>query len=66
VQDTGLRDWLPIGEGVLTFSGLSEAIDGIKAINTNYPQHQRAARELAETYFDSNKVLSSLLGMAMN
>jgi len=66
VQDTGLGDWLPIGEGILTFHDLSEALNAIEAINTDYEQHRHAARRLAEEYFDSNKVLSSLLETAMS
>ena len=66
VQDTGLSDWLPLGEGILTFHDLSEAVNGIERINKNYQQHQQAARRIAEDYFDSNKVLCSLLEAAMN
>ncbi|MFN6531282.1 glycosyltransferase family 1 protein [Nostoc sp. ChiSLP03a] len=66
VQDTGLSDWLPIGEGILTFCDQQEAVKGVEAINADYEQHQYAARRLAEEYFDSDKVLSSLLEAAMN
>lgn len=66
IQETGLSDWLPIGEGILTFRNLSEAVNGIEAINADYKRHQQAARSLAEEYFDSNKVLSSLLETAMS
>ncbi|NMG05375.1 glycosyltransferase [Brasilonema sp. UFV-L1] len=66
LQDTGLSDYLPIGEGILTFRNLSEAVDGIAAINADYERHRQAARRLAEEYFDSNKVLTSILEAAMN
>ncbi|MBD0347502.1 MAG: glycosyltransferase family 1 protein, partial [Coleofasciculus sp. Co-bin14] len=66
VQDTALSDWLPIGEGILTFRDQQEAVKGVEAINADYKQHQYAARRLAEEYFDSDKVLSSLLEAAMN
>lgn len=66
VQDTGLSDWLPIGEGILTFRNLSEAVNGIGVINADYNQHRQAARNLAAEYFDSDKVLSSLLEAAMS
>lgn len=66
VQDTGLSDWLPIGEGILTFRDQKEALNGIEAINADYKQHRYAARRLAEEYFDSDKVLSSLLEAAMS
>ena len=66
VQDTGLSDWLPIGEGILTFRDLSEAVNGIEAINADYKRHRQAARSLAAEYFDSDKGLSSLLEAAMS
>ncbi|KYC37134.1 hypothetical protein WA1_46740 [Scytonema hofmannii PCC 7110] len=66
VQDTGLSDWLPVGEGILTFCDQKEALKGTEAINADYERHQYAARQLAEEYFNSDKVLSSLLEAAMN
>jgi len=66
VEDTGLNDWLPVGEGVLTFSNLQEAISGIEKINSNYEQHRKAARWLAEEYFASERVLPPLLEAAMD
>jgi hypothetical protein len=60
-QDTGLEGILPIGKGLLTFSTEDEAIAGIETINSDYRQHACAARELAEEYFDSNRILTRLL-----
>ena len=65
VQDTGLSDWLPIGEGLLTFRDVPEALQGIEIINSDYEQHRRAARLLAEQYFSADRVLMSLLQSAM-
>jgi hypothetical protein len=65
VQDTGLGDWLPTGEGLLTFRDVPEALSGIKTINADYEQHRRAARLLAEEYFAADRVLPSLLESAM-
>jgi hypothetical protein len=39
---------------------------GVDEINTNYRSHCRAAREIAEEYFDAGKVLSHLIESAMN
>jgi hypothetical protein len=61
VQSTGIEDHLPTGKGLLTFSTMEEAIDGIEAINRDYPDHCRAARALAKDYFDSTRVLSRML-----
>jgi|SRR6266545_438949 len=59
-QDTGFRDLLPTGEGLLTFSSVEEAADAARAIDADYSRHRRAARRLAEEYFDSSTVLRSL------
>jgi hypothetical protein len=66
VQDTGFTDVIPTGEGVLVFSNLNEAIEGILSVENDYARHSRAAREIAAEYFDSQKVLASLVDRAMN
>jgi hypothetical protein len=60
-QDTGFGRWLPVGEGVLSFSTLDEAVAGADAIAADYPRHAGAARRIAEQFFDSDIVLSRLL-----
>jgi hypothetical protein len=60
-QETGFSQWLPGGEGVVGFSDADEAVAAIDDVRARYRRHARAARELAETYFDSRSVLSSLL-----
>jgi glycosyltransferase involved in cell wall biosynthesis len=64
VQDTGFGHWLPTGDGVFAFSTVDEAVEAIDAINSDYERHSRAARELAEEYFDSDKVLLRLTELA--
>ncbi len=61
VQDTGLKHLYPTGEGLLTFSTLEEALAGVEEISRDYARHARAARCIAEEYFDSDKVLTKLL-----
>jgi hypothetical protein len=61
VQDTGFGRNLPVGEGIVPFRTLDEAIAGAEDIVRNYDRHCRAARALAEKYFDSDKVLRRLL-----
>jgi hypothetical protein len=61
VQDTGLTDLYPLGEGLVTFTTADEAINGIERVSADYRRHARAARDLAEAYFDSGRVLSGLL-----
>jgi hypothetical protein len=65
VQDTGLSDWLPVNDGIVCFSDPDEAARGVEAINAAYERHARAARHIAEEYFDSEQVLSALLAAAM-
>jgi hypothetical protein len=60
-EDTGLVGTLPVGCGLVTFSTLDEAIAGIEAISGNYDTHCTAARALAESCFDSKRVLTRLV-----
>jgi hypothetical protein len=60
-QDTAFAPDLPVGEGLLSFMTIDEAVAGVELINANYQSHAKAARALAETYFESGKVLSRLL-----
>ena len=64
VQDTGLSDWLPVGEGIVTFSDLEQAVEGVNAINRDYQMHCRAARQLAEQYFATERILPAMLTIA--
>jgi len=66
IQDTGFSEWLPTGEGVLAFTTREEAVAGLHEVNARYDMHCRAARALAEEYFDARHVLSSLLDRAMS
>jgi hypothetical protein len=64
-QSTGFERLLPVGEGLLAFRNMEEAVSGVEAINRDYNRHCVAAREFAEEYLDSNKVLSKMLERAM-
>jgi hypothetical protein len=59
--DTGFADDLPTGEGLFAFRSEEDVLDSIESLRRDYERHSRAARRIAETYFDSNVVLSSLL-----
>ncbi len=61
-QDTALAGILPLGDGLLTFTTLEEAVAGVESIRSDYPRHAAAARSLAEEHFGSDRVLSRLLG----
>jgi hypothetical protein len=60
-QDTGIGNLYPTGKGLLTFTTLDEALTQVEEVNQDYDRHAQAARALAETYFDSDKVLNHLL-----
>ena len=66
VQDTGPSSFLPNGEGIFRFSTLEQAADAFGAINADYERHCRAARKLAETYFDARSVAATILDHALN
>lgn len=60
-QDTGWSKYIPSGNGLFSFKTMPEAIDALKKVTSNINYHSKAAREVAEEYFDSNKVLNCLL-----
>jgi hypothetical protein len=60
VQDTGFSRHYPVGEGLLAFRTLEEAIEGAERITREYDKHCIAARRLAEEFFDSDKVIRRL------
>ena len=66
VQDTGFSSVLPVGEGILPFKSIEEAADAIQEIEANYARHAKTAREIAEAYFDSDKVLTRLINDSLN
>ena len=65
LQDTGFSRWLRTGAGVIPFNTPAEAVAGIGEIDGAYDRHCRAAREIAEEYFDARKVLPALIACAM-
>jgi hypothetical protein len=62
-SDTGL-DWLPTGEGVLTFDDTASAAKAIARVEADPQHHGSAARRLAEQEFAADKVLGNLLAAA--
>jgi hypothetical protein len=60
VQDTGFGRSLPVGEGVVAFRTLDEAVAGADRIVVDYAAHAAAARKVAEQQFGSDRVLSRL------
>jgi hypothetical protein len=60
-QDTGFRDFYRTDEGLLAFTTLDDAAGCVETICSDLTLHSRAARQVAEAYFGSDKVLERLL-----
>jgi hypothetical protein len=60
-QDTGFSAMLPVGEGLLAFSTADGAMAAIEAINIDYRRHAKAARAIAEEFFEAGAVARRLL-----
>ena len=65
VQDTGPSAFLPNGEGMFRFRTPQQAAEAFEAINADYERHCRAARNLAETYFDARQAAEKILSHAL-
>ena len=61
VQDTGFSRNYPCGNGLLAFSTAEEAQAAVESLASAPERHARFAKEIAYAFFDSSKVLSSLL-----
>jgi hypothetical protein len=64
VQDTGPSAFLPDGEGLFRFATVEQAAEALAAIDADYERHCRAARAIAEAFFDARLVLSDILQLA--
>ena len=65
VQDTGPSAFLPNGEGMFRFATPEQAAGAFEVINRDYEKHCRAARQIAETFFDAKHVVKEVLSHAM-
>jgi hypothetical protein len=60
-QETGFSPFLPTGQGLFAFESESQLLNSIAEMNKDYAKHCVAARDIAEEFFDSGKVLTKLL-----
>ena len=60
-QETGFSRDLPTGEGLFSFHTPDDIVAALATLNADYARHARAARGIAEEYFESGKVLRRLL-----
>jgi hypothetical protein len=65
VQETGFSDWLPTGEGLLSFSTPVEAARALEQVTADWERHAAAARALVAEHFDAASVCSALLEAAL-
>ena len=65
VQDTGPSRFLPDAEGLFRFRNIDEAVRMISLVESDYDRQCQAARALAETYFDAEKVIAAVLEKAL-
>jgi hypothetical protein len=64
VQNTGFSRTYPVGEGLIAFRTVEDAVRGVDAIQRDPKRHQEASRALAAEFFDSNQVIGRLLDEA--
>jgi hypothetical protein len=60
-QETGFSNFIPTGEGLFAFESTEGVLAAIEELKADYARHARAARAIAQDFFDSDKILSCLL-----
>ena len=63
-EDTGFGKFLPTGDGLFPFHTMDDVLAAVDAIESDYPRHCRAAREIAESHFGAEGVVGSLMSRA--
>ena len=61
VQDTGFSNVIDSGHGVYAFTDMNTAMAAIETVLTDQPKARAGALDVANAYFDSNRVLARLL-----
>jgi len=64
MEDTGVGRHVPTGSGLLTYTDVDSAAQCLEAVQRDYARHAAAARELAQEYLDSDRVLPRILALA--
>jgi glycosyltransferase involved in cell wall biosynthesis len=64
VQETGFSAHVPTGPGLHAFATAEEAVAALEAIRSDYARACRHAREVAEAYFDAERVCERLIADA--
>jgi hypothetical protein len=66
VQHTGPSRFLPEAEGLFRFRSMDDAVCALATIEVDYERHSRAARALAEEFFDARRVVRQILERAVD
>jgi hypothetical protein len=66
VQHTGESRFLPDASGLFRFKTLVEAAAAMREVGASYDRHAKAARALAEEFFDAKHVAKRLLETALS
>ena len=66
VQDTGFSKWLPTDSAIGAFTSPNQALAQLDRIESDYTRYRNEARQIASEYFDSDRVLESLLESAIS
>jgi hypothetical protein len=61
VQETGWSKFVPAGDGLITFTTMEQAVEGIKQIIAAPEKHRKAAYEIARSYLTPQKVLTPMI-----
>lgn len=60
-QDTQWSKYIPAGRGLFACGDVDSANIAVKEITSDYARHSKTAKEIANDYFDSGKVLNDIL-----
>ena len=63
-QETGFSKFIPSGKGLFAFKTMEDILAAVDAIESDYETNCRAAREIANEYFATEKVVGSLMQRA--
>jgi hypothetical protein len=63
-QETGFSKFIPTGRGLFAFRTMDDVLAAVDSIESDYAGNCRAARAIAEQYFDAEKVIASLVERA--
>ena len=61
MEETGISQHIPTGEGLLIFSSIDEAAARVHEVMDRPEAHMRGARTVAERFLDSRTVLPQMI-----